>query len=292
MRRQTVSAYNRFVAGVPFCQAISTKQMRIIERLMQDDKHLHGQQLRVVKQGEKILALAHWGVAGPSRRYRKPLGVIAALYHAPGDRAAGQNLLDYIHADFLKQRIHAVEAFHQNWLWPFYHQDHAYLSDTQAHLKALFNHNDYREEHGEEFFEWRDFSPPRLQAARLKLDYEVKEKPGRGELPDVIVTAHNRGRHVGACHSCSCGGFGRDEGAEHTFLTMWLGVEREFRGKGLGKHILARGMSEMARVGYRHATISTSMCNSRAALFYSNFGYRLADWTFGYRRRLLDGPTP
>jgi hypothetical protein len=43
-------------------------------------------------------------------------------------------------------------------------------------------------------------------------------------------------------------------------------------------------MLELRRAGYRHAAISTALDNYRAALFYSNLGYQVVDWTYGYGR--------
>ena len=78
----------------------------------------------------------------------------------------------------------------------------------------------------------------------------------------------------------------RAEEAEDWFMTTWIGVEREFQGRGLGRHLLRRALIEMRRAGYRHAAISTERRNCRAFLFYANFGYRVVDWTYGYGREL------
>ena len=66
----------------------------------------------------------------------------------------------------------------------------------------------------------------------------------------------------------------------------WLGVDRHYQRRGLGRYLLLRALHELGRKGYRHATISTAADNYRALLFYSNVGFHMADWTYGWRRRL------
>jgi ribosomal protein S18 acetylase RimI-like enzyme len=76
-------------------------------------------------------------------------------------------------------------------------------------------------------------------------------------------------------------------GEDHEWaFTKWLGVEAAVRGKGLGKHLLQRALLELRQAGYRHATISTARHNYRAALLYSNLGYRVVDWTYEYGRQI------
>ena len=56
--------------------------------------------------------------------------------------------------------------------------------------------------------------------------------------------------------------------------------------QGLGRYLLQRALREMHGAGYRHAAISTHWRNYRAFLFYSNYGYRVVDWTYGLRREI------
>ena len=38
--------------------------------------------------------------------------------------------------------------------------------------------------------------------------------------------------------------------------------------------------------GYRHGAISTAFDNDRAFLFYTNYGFRVVDWTYEFAREL------
>ena len=71
------------------------------------------------------------------------------------------------------------------------------------------------------------------------------------------------------------------------FYNMWLGVNDEFQGRGLGRYLLQYALHEMHKIGYRHAVISTDWENYRAFLFYSNCGYRVSDWTYAYSKTHL-----
>ena len=70
------------------------------------------------------------------------------------------------------------------------------------------------------------------------------------------------------------------------FYNMWLGVNDEFQGRGLGRYLLQYALHEMHKIGYRHAVISTDWENYRAFLFYSNCGYRVVDWTYELEKDL------
>ena len=63
-------------------------------------------------------------------------------------------------------------------------------------------------------------------------------------------------------------------------------MDEPLQGRGLGRYLLQRAMKEMHAKGYRHAAISTWWRNYRAFLFYSNYGFRAADWTYAFRREL------
>ena len=91
---------------------------------------------------------------------------------------------------------------------------------------------------------------------------------------------------MGVCRCVSCGEFSDAEEAQDWMFTEWLGVEESLRGKGMGRYLLQRTLQEMRAVGYRHAAISTRWQNYRACLLYSNYGYRVADWTYGLGREI------
>ncbi len=100
------------------------------------------------------------------------------------------------------------------------------------------------------------------------------------------MSAKHGERQVGECHSVSRGDYTNTEAVQDCFFTEWIGVEEDVQGKGIGRYLLQRALLEMHGAGYRHATISTARHNYRAALCYTNLGYRVVDWTYAYEREL------
>jgi GNAT superfamily N-acetyltransferase len=108
----------------------------------------------------------------------------------------------------------------------------------------------------------------------------------QGKRPDLVVRAHQEEKHLGACTSLSCAAFSRDAALEDWHFCDGLDIIAEMQGRGLGRHLLERARLEMHAVGYRHAGISTSLSNYRAFQFYSNYGYRVVDHTYGWDKDL------
>ena len=115
---------------------------------------------------------------------------------------------------------------------------------------------------------------------------------------------------LGICECVSAGERSSHSDSQDWFLISWLGVPPNPRsgsnnsyanhpsqGQGLGKLALAAAMYYMRHeLGYTHAAISTrgiatdltgpDDTNSRAQLFYSNFGgFAVEDFTYGLRRQ-------
>ena len=65
-----------------------------------------------------------------------------------------------------------------------------------------------------------------------------------------------------------------------------LAVDESQQGRGLGRFLLIHAMYLAKERGYRHGAISTAHDNDRAFLFYSNHGFRVADWTYEFSKKL------
>jgi len=121
----------------------------------------------------------------------------------------------------------------------------------------------------------------------MEFEETVTWNEGKGERPNSEVRAMRDGKQVAACETVSCQESGDGPGVKDWCFVLGLNVTEAFQGRGLGKYLLGRSLEEMRGVGYRHAGISTSMKNYRAALFYSSFGrVQLGDWTYGWVKKL------
>jgi GNAT superfamily N-acetyltransferase len=114
----------------------------------------------------------------------------------------------------------------------------------------------------------------------------VEWRQAHGARPGIVVRAHSAGRRLGVCHCACCGDWIDAQEAQDWCFTTWIGVEGDQQGQGLGRYLLQTALAELRGVGYRHAAISTDWRNHRAALFYTNLGYRVVDWTHAHAREL------
>ena len=94
------------------------------------------------------------------------------------------------------------------------------------------------------------------------------------------------GERIGVCVIGSVGECTGADEAQDWALVEWLGIEKPWQGQGWGRFLLSHALREAKDSGYRHSVISTDWRNDRAFVFYSNYGYRLSDWTFILSREL------
>ena len=287
------SAYNRAIRGVPHCYPASAEAFgeAVAPALGEGGERgrLHSEAAFVANDGAALRGFLHVALERSEKEGEAEQGIIYFFWHERGHRAAGQALLDAAHGYLREREIGCVTAFWQDYRYPFYHLEHAYLSDRLDHVAALLGLNGYRKCAGEVYLDWPDYRPGEPAPADLAVDIALEWLEGRGSRPGLVAKAHHGGREVGWCRSLCAGDWSRADAAQDWFLTVWLGIEDAFLGRGLGRHLLGFARRELHAVGYRHAAISTSWDNWRAFVFYSNDGYRVADWTYGWRRDLGDG---
>ena len=154
-------------------------------------------------------------------------------------------------------------------------------------MQALVRFRGYAKTGGEVFLDWLDMQPNSASDAS-GLDYElcVEDRPGAGLRPGLRVRAIQDGDGIGECELVSGAGSSADDEAHDFAFCEWLGVEEEYQGRGLGRFLLAHAMYLARERGYRHGAISTAFDNDRAFLFYTNYGFRVVDWTYEFAREL------
>ncbi len=208
------------------------------------------------------------------------LGAIRFLGYAPGDRGSGLALLraavDYCQSSGVAR----IRAFHQRERYPFYHRNHAYLSDRIGHIQALLSCEGFRKQGGEVHLDWENCEPGEPFEIEQPVDLTWVSEESAGSIPAFKGKAMMDETLVGECHVASCADCHASQG-ERLFVN-WLGVEEDFQGKGYGRYILQEALREGRRLGYQHAAISTAFNNHRAYAFYTNYGFRVTDWTYGW----------
>jgi len=221
------------------------------------------------------------------------VGVLRFLAYDRGRRDIGRALLAEAEARLSEWGAREITAF--NWDgYPFYHQHAACLSEHMGHVDALLRANGYRIALGEVFLDWPDFVPPDPVPVPTGLGVELrlKWKRGRTLRPGLFVQVLRDKKEVGACVCVSSAEWSRAPGAEDALFVLLIYLEEELQGRHLGLHLLQRSLQELHAVGYRDAIISTGLLESgamdspRAYLFYTNHGFRVYDWTYGFRKTL------
>ncbi len=284
MRRYTTEFYNNLTANVPHCYPVSEDELGevLLETTYEteDKKVLHSQTTFVARERSTVLGFIQVGIGPDEELNKNNIGIIRFFGYQPGERRAGQALLEKAESYLSTYNPELIVAFPQDYRYRFYHFGHAYLSDGLGQVQALLGYNGYQRRFGEVFLAWENYSVTPTESP-IPIELSVEWEPGRGERPNCTVLAFHDGTKAGTCYTVSGGEFSDHPDVQDWLHTMWLGIEDEFQGQGLGRYLLQYTLHEMHNIGYRNALISTSWENYRAALFYNNCGYRVTDWTYG-----------
>ncbi|MBC7234381.1 MAG: GNAT family N-acetyltransferase [Chloroflexi bacterium] len=296
------AVYQEAVARVPHCYPVDRE--RFVAALpapsqAADDANGNGlrdERVLLARESGQVVGFLHLGVREPMpapeelerNRPLRAAGAIRFFWYRRGHRAAGQALLDAAEL-FLAEHelsIHQMEAFHYDYTYPFYHVEHAFLSDRLDHVHALLGFNGYHRCSSELVLDWPDYSIPDPGRPAVNVELSRKWTKGSGARPGLVLTAHLRDRQVGVCVCVSLYEVARVVEADDWVYTRWLGIEEDYQGRGLGRFLLLSALRDLHTVGYRHATICTFGDNYRAFLLYSNLGYHVIDWTYAFRKKL------
>ena len=285
MAAEIARCYNSIIAHVPHCRPVSAETFATMEGLA--CSACREEALLVVRETNgEIAGFVHVGVAVPPTEEWHPQdepGVIRFLGYPPGRRHAGKALLESAENWARERRRSAMIAWGVLYKYPFYHLPHGLLSERLPHISALLGVDGYQlMDWSEVFYEWRDFTPPRVERPDLDLEMKAQKLSNLAhDLPGIsvdVLAGTDRGTWGGRCvmlridsNWCFCDG---------------LGVSEQLQAKGLGKYLLATSLEQMQRDGCRHALISTDGNNHRAQLFYSNFGFTFCDRTTCFRKPL------
>ena len=296
MQAPVTQFYNRLTADVPHCYPVDEEEFSIaicgVTTGKADKKEggLDSETAFVAMVNGAVQAYIHVGIGQVGDNREVDIGVIRFFGYERGARHVGQAVLEKAETYLKTFNVSQIFAFSQDCRYRFYHFAHAYLSDALDQVQALLGFNGYHRSAGEVFLDWENYAVTPMPSS-LPVTLSVNWEQGRGEHPNCTVKAHRDGEQVGICESLCGGEFSSHLDAQDWLHTVWLDIEDEFQGQGLGRYLLQYELQEMHKVGYRHAAISTAWDNHRAFLFYSNCGYRVVDWTYGYEKVLSEPPT-
>lgn len=276
--------YNEGIERVPHCYPVDADRFaRALEPAAgagKGPKYLSNERAWVAIKDQGPAGFIHVGDELMKEGRRR--SAIRFLLNRPGERAAGQALLDRAHDDF--PETDPIWAVFQHYRYDFYHRACAYLSDRLGHVQALLQKNGYTRGEGEIFFDWDNYDVS-VDETPEGIEMRTEVKPADGRPPFVRVSGHRGDEEISACELFSCGAWTDEPSVQDRLFVKWLGVEREYQGNGLGKHTLLFALAKAKENGYRHASISTAVSNHRAFVFYSNVGFHVTDMTYGWARK-------
>ncbi len=279
--------YNNLTLEVPHCYPINEEQLAnalsgvTTGNANKKEGGLDSEIAYLAIENKRVQAFIHVGIGQIGEKSENDIGVIRFLGYERGARLTGQALIETIEEYLRTLNVSRIVAFSQDCRYRFYHFEHAYLSDALDQVQGLLGYNGYRRCDGEVFLNWTNYLVPTIQPP-IPVTLTVDKEHGRGQRPNYHVAMYHNDIRVGECFSVSGGEFSDHPNAQDWLHTVWLGIEEDYQGQGLGRYLLQYTLQEMNKVGYRHAAISTNWENYLARLFYSNCGYRVTDWTYEF----------
>ena len=287
--------YNNLIHNVPYCYPVSIGKFESVLQGINanpedsEDDELKEETVYIVINKGIIEAYIHIGIETDEDE-KEYGGIIKFFGYKRGSREAGQIILKKAEDFLRKNNATRIYAFSKQYQYPIYHYRYAHLSNTLDHIEALFGMNGFTRCSGQVFLDWKNYIVNPTQSTipiELKLDW----KDGRGRLQNCNLTAYIDGEEIGQCWTNSCGEFTDHQEIQDWVYIDWLGIEEEYQGQGLGKYLLEYTLQELNKVGYKHTTLSTSWDNHLAFLLYTNLGYRVMDWTYGYEKTFKEKST-
>ncbi len=280
--------YNSLIHNVPYCYPVSIGNFESVLKGItgnpkdSDNDELKEETVYIVINKGIVEAYIHIGIESDEDE-KEYGGIIKFFGYKRGSRKAGQTILKKAEDFLITNNVTRIYAFSKQYQYPIYHYRYAHLSNTLDHIEALFGMNGFTRCSGQVFLDWKNYTVnPTLSTIPIELKLDWKD--GRGRLKNCNLTAYIDGEEIGQCWTNSCGEFTDHQEIQDWVYIDWLGVEDEFQGQGLGKYLLEYTLRELKKVGYKHTTLSTSWDNHLAFLLYTNLGYRVIDWTYGYEK--------
>ena len=280
--------YNDQIVGIPHCYAVSqdefvggfTHQKASYKGYSED---IHSEKLIVCEDNGVILGFSDVAIAETEYNgNREQKGFIRFLTYKFGQRYVGQAILKESEKYLLDFGVKQIKAFRILYIYDhcgyrFYHLGYALLSDRLGHIHGLFGMNGYQMNGGEIFIDQPAYHVDEPVLTDKSLDITVEFQDSRAILPKLKVKVFRDGKEIGQCASESAGECNRAREAQDWVFITGLGIEESDQGKGLGRYLLQRNLWEMHKIGYKNTVISTDWNNFRALLFYTNYGYKVAD---------------
>jgi GNAT superfamily N-acetyltransferase len=251
-------------------------------------ERLREEMIFLAQKESELLGFIHLGIVRPDLAGDIPPGEPAAirfLTYPVGAREAGVRLLEAAEKYARAYARNELIAWHHYTRYPFYHCPWGQLSGRMAHIRALLGMYGYEDAGDSElYFHWHDFVPPQPEVPALPCQLIPEWTTGKLGTR-LVLKAVQEGEELGVCLMDRGQTSPSSEAQDWCYCDL-LDVKEQYQGQRLGNYLLASALQEMKRAGCKHAAISTTWNNYRAALFYTNLGFQFADQTYSFKKIL------
>jgi GNAT superfamily N-acetyltransferase len=280
--------YNEMIAPVPYTYPVPTEWFADLVALRSVHYEHPEQDLMVAEEGGRVVGFVNVAAPPPARWEdwypAERTALIRCLAYRPGQRRIGQELLEWAEAWARGRGDRRVSAWHALFGYPC-QSPWTHLSDHIGHVRALFGMAGYRPGDGQLYFVWQDYAPPEPVRPELEFEAKTERRPGKLGGTRLTIRAVHGEAELGRCVMERGHASPRPDAQDWCYCDD-LAVEEAVQGRRLGVYLLTLGLQEMHRAGCRHAVISTGGDNYRAALLYTNLGYRHVDYSSEWRKDL------
>ena len=212
-------------------------------------------------------------------------GIIRFLAFSPDRREVGHLLVSHLEQIFQAEGFTHIDAFPLFHGYPFHNHKIGILSARMSHVSSLLRETGYRAHDGHLTMERSlEFVP--LIDLPLEADVVIEKTEGAGALSNICVKVTVDGEVKGTCRSQSGRTYAGLDALESCSYTRWLGVNKAYRRRGLGRYLLRRALHEMQCEGYKTSVLNCRVKNSPAVSLYESEGYASVDTSLAYVKDL------
>ena len=271
-----VEVYNTHAVEIPYEYQVSHENF--VESIRRPTRNLTEEGLVVALEASHPKGYIHVGLVSEGDSSEK-IGLIRFFAFPRNNREMGQALLDHAHTYFRGLGVSSYQAFNSSFGYPCTWYGH--LKSPWEHLYALLGSNGYRVE-GEwgVVAVWSNYEIPEPALPDRELEAKVDDKTifphltSYGDLPTVIVRVFRNGELVGGNETRPYYLPRWGQVPQNMCYTTGMGVNKNERGRGIGRYLMERSLFEMQRSGCRHAILDVEPNNFPALMLYASMGYR------------------
>jgi GNAT superfamily N-acetyltransferase len=295
---ELAECYNRQIQDVPYCYSQSSEAFsRGVEEELAElfgfrrSEALTSEKFIVAVESGSVVGFVDYGIHEQSEaESAKKVGVIRFLAYEPGCRIVGQALLEEAEqVVFTECGATEISVFPKGYIYHFCSPDGGF-STLAGHIAGLLGVNGYQVNGKTIYLSRTDLALTEPSCPDSNVRISVNGEKRRSRYPEIMINAElikdGEETDVGDCLAYPLEYVQSSEEAYDQIYINWMGIARGFQGRGWGRYLLWKTFIEAESVGYTQCVLGTAETNSRALLFYSNYGFQVTHSSYSYAKNL------